>query len=305
MGLANLVPGISGGTMLLAAGVYTEFIDAVASVTRLRLRRAPLLLLLIIVGAASLAIAAFAGPVKDLVVHQRWIAYSAFVGLTLGGIPTLWRLARPITPTVWAGLLGGFATMTLLGIAQQNGVTIAGVVGDGIAARLVAGAAGAASMILPGISGGYLLLLLGQYLPILSAIEATVDALRSADLAALAEPVGLVIVPVGIGLILGVGLMSNLLRYLLRVHRAATLGLLLGLLAGVVVGLWPFQVGVVPAPGTLIRGEVVTATNASDFEPEDWPVSLFRPTGGQALVSALLIAAGMAATYGVSRLGAD
>ena len=54
MGLANLVPGISGGTMLLAAGVYPAFIDAIAEVTRLRLKRRPLFVLATIGGAAVL-----------------------------------------------------------------------------------------------------------------------------------------------------------------------------------------------------------------------------------------------------------
>jgi len=286
MGLANLVPGISGGTMLLAAGIYTEFIDAVAAVTRLKLQRAPLLLLLAVITAGAMAIALFAGPVKDLVVEQRWLAYSVFVGLTLGGIPALWRLARPVTTGVWAGIVAGFVAMSLVGLAQ-----------------VIAGAAGAASMILPGISGGYLLLILGQYLPILGAIDRAVTALRRLDLDALVEPIVYVIVPVGVGLVLGVALMSNLLRYLLHAHRAVTLGVLLGLLAGVVVGLWPFQEGVSPVPGAHVKGVLVTAENAGSFDPEDWPVRVFPPSAGQAGLSVLLVLAGAAATHLVSRIG--
>ncbi len=303
MGLANLVPGISGGTMLLAAGIYGEFIEAVSDVTRLRLRRAPLLFLLAVVSAAAIAIAMFAGPVKELVVEQRWLAYSAFVGLTLGGIPALWRLARPVTSGVWTGIIAGFVAMSLVGLAQQSGASAVGLTGSGIPALVVAGAAGAASMILPGISGGYLLLILGQYLPILGAIDRAVTALRDMDTAALVEPVAYVIVPVGIGLVLGVALMSNLLRYLLRAHRAVTLGVLLGLLAGVVVGLWPFQEGVRPLPGTHVNGVVVTVENARDFAPEDWPVKVFTPSAAQAGLSVLLVLAGAVATRLVSRLG--
>ena len=85
MGLANLVPGISGGTMLLAVGIYPRFIEAVADTTRLRLRLQPLLLLSVVAAAGGLAILLLAGFLRDLVVHQRWIMYSAFIGLTLGG----------------------------------------------------------------------------------------------------------------------------------------------------------------------------------------------------------------------------
>ncbi len=305
MGLANLVPGISGGTMLLAAGIYTQFIEAVAAVSRGRLQRPALLLLLVVVGAASVAIGLFAGPIKDVVVEQRWLAYSVFVGLTLGGIPALWKLARPITNGVWVGVAAGLVLMTAVGLAQQSGATAAGLIGDGIPARLIAGAAGAASMILPGISGGYLLLILGQYLPILGAIEATIDALRSMDVAAMVSPVATVIIPVAVGLVLGVALMSNLLRYLLRAHRAITLGLLLGLLCGVVVGVWPFQEGVQPIPGSTLNGRVVTTANIAEFDTEDWPVRPFVPGAGQVAVAAALIALGAAATLAISRIGAD
>ncbi|MEM6757659.1 MAG: DUF368 domain-containing protein, partial [Planctomycetota bacterium] len=92
MGLANLVPGISGGTMLLAAGVYPRFISAIGEVTTLKFRRASLVVLAAVVGAALLAIVLLTGPVKTLVVEQRWAAYSLFIGLTLGGVPVVWRL---------------------------------------------------------------------------------------------------------------------------------------------------------------------------------------------------------------------
>ena len=67
MGLANLVPGISGGTMLLAAGVYPAFIAAIAEVTTFRFRTRSVILLAAVVASAALAILLLAGSVKDLV----------------------------------------------------------------------------------------------------------------------------------------------------------------------------------------------------------------------------------------------
>ncbi len=304
MGVANLVPGISGGTMLLATGVYGEFIDAVADISRLRWRRRSVLMVLVIGGAAALGIAVLAGPVRDLVVHQRWMMYSLFVGLTLGGIPALWRLARPASPALWLGVAAGISSMVALGIAQR-GVAAASGTGGGFLALMVAGAAGAASMILPGISGGYLLLVLGQYVHILTAIERAVDALRIADIAALADPVLRVFVPVGLGIVIGVAAISNLLRYLLESYRPATLGVLLGLLAGVVVGLWPFQQAVEPGLGTTLKGFLVTPESLPHIDRTEWPVESFRPTGGQAAVGLALIVGGTLATVAVSRLGDD
>ncbi len=114
MGLANLVPGISGGTMLLAAGVYPGFISAIAEVTTFRFRIRSLILLASVVASAALAILLLAGSVKDLVVDYRWIMYSLFIGLTLGGIPLVSRMARPFSTSVLLGAAGGFAVMLVM-----------------------------------------------------------------------------------------------------------------------------------------------------------------------------------------------
>ena len=105
MGLANLVPGISGGTMLLATGVYRRFVDSVARITTFRWTAEAVAVLAVIVSAAGCAIVFGAGLIHDLVHDHRWVMYSLFLGLTLGGVPLLWRLVRPISsagPTVAA-----------------------------------------------------------------------------------------------------------------------------------------------------------------------------------------------------------
>lgn len=303
MGLANLVPGISGGTMLLAAGIYTDFIEAVASATRLRLDRRTLAVLGAVGGAAALAIALFAGTVKDLVIDHRWVMYSLFIGLTLGGIPTLWRMARPGSAALWRGAAAGFVVMAAIAIAQASGLGTASTAAASFPLLLLSGTAGAAAMILPGISGGYILLVLGQYVPILAAIEDAVEALRGLDVSAMWPPVLTVFVPVGIGLVVGVAVVSNLLKRMLERHRAATMGVLLGLLAGCIVGLWPFQQPYPPEPGMTIKGLVVTAQNAAAFEADDWPLRRFDPSGMQILGSLGLIALGSAITAGIAAIG--
>ena len=204
MGLANLVPGISGGTMLLAVGVYPRFIEGIAEVTTLKFKPKTLLLLASIVGAAALAIVLLAGLVKGLVVDHRWIMYSLFIGLTLGGIPVVWRLLRAISSQVIIGCIAGVAVMALMAIVQPGAASSADPGGQAYALLFLAGLAGASAMILPGISGGYLLLILGQYLTILGAIDDAKIALKAADWAALAEAMH-VFIPVGLGVVIGVG----------------------------------------------------------------------------------------------------
>src|SRR5690606_28004548 len=111
---------------------------------------------------------------------------------------------------------------------------------------------------LPGVSGAYLLLLLGQYVPILESVRRTKDAVAGADLgAAIAE--WRTLLPVAIGVGLGVAVVSNVIRLLLERFPRPTLGALMGLLVGAVVGLWPFAVPVLPEPGDPFKGEVMTA----------------------------------------------
>ncbi len=303
MGLANLVPGISGGTMLLAAGVYPNFITGVAEVTTLKFRPASLVVLGGVGSSAAVAILLLAGVVKDLVVDHRWAMYSLFIGLTLGGVPMVRNLIGRFEPASIGGVIAGFLGMSALAVAQMQGV--GGVGGSEASAPmfLVAGIAGASAMILPGVSGGYLLLVMGMYVPILSGIDAFKDGLKAMDVAAMLAPALGVVLPTGIGVLAGIAGVSNVLKWLLQRWEKATLGVLLGLLIGAVVGLWPFVEGVPPELGTTWKGQLVTETFLQELDAEDYPTRSFAPTPLQAAGSVALIGVGLLVTLGVARLG--
>ncbi len=303
MGLANLVPGISGGTMLLAAGVFPTFIAAIADVTTFRFRKRSLIALAVIVGSAVLAILLLAGSVRTLVVEQRWVMYSLFIGLTLGGVPLVWRLARPATAAMWVAAAISFGLMVVMAFGGE--VSRGG--GASTPLLFLAGVAGASAMILPGISGGYLLLLLGQYEPILGAVDLLKVGLLGEggsgfDLATVLASMQ-VVIPVGLGVVVGVVAVSNLFKWLLERFEKATLGALLGLLFGAVVGLYPFQAPVQPVEGDLYRGTVLEAAAIADLDEEDWPLVRFTPTSGQVGGSLALLLAGLAGTLLVDRIG--
>lgn len=309
MGMANLVPGISGGTMLLAAGIYPQFIRGVAEVTTLRFQSRTVILLASIVGAAAVAIVILAGPVKTLVVEHRWAMYSLFIGLTLGGVPVVWRLLRPFTPAAGAGCIAGIVAMALMAVVQPGAASAAGPGGHSYLLLFVAGLAGASAMILPGVSGGYLLLLLGQYITILRAIDDAKMALLSAgaaglDWARLMEPMH-VFIPVGLGVVAGVIGVSNLIRLLLARFEKATLGVLLGLLLGAVLGLWPFQQGVPPRPGDVVKGVVMTPEMIEQLDPDEYPLARFTPGGSQVGGALGLVLAGFAITQVIALAGAS
>ncbi len=303
MGLANLVPGISGGTMLLAAGVYPNFISGVAEVSTLRFRRASLVVLAGVAGSAAVAILLLAGTVKGLVVDHRWAMYSLFIGLTLGGVPVVRRLIGRMTRPAIGGAIVGFIGMAILAVAQAQGAGGVGGSDAGFAMFLIAGIAGASAMILPGVSGGYLLLVLGMYVPILTGIDALKEGLKAGDVSALLDPTLSVVLPVGIGVVVGVVGVSNALERLLARWKSATLGVLLGLLVGAVVGLWPFQEAFAPELGSVVKGQILTAAALAELDPEDWPTRYFTPSAAQVGASLLFVGLGLATTLVVARFG--
>jgi putative membrane protein len=311
MGLANLVPGISGGTMLLATGIYPRFIAALGELTTLRFRFRSVLTLGVVTAAAVAAVVLLAEPMKELVVGYRWVMYSLFIGLTLGGAPVLWRLIDRAGLGLWVGAAAGLAAMVTLAAAQQTGGLGEGSQ-SGFLWMLTAGAAAASAMILPGVSGGYLLLVLGVYVPLLGAIAALREAAGGGYWGEVMRLGVEVVLPVGLGLVLGLGVISNLLRWLLRRFARATLGVLLGLLVGAVAGLFPFQAPVAPEPGDRVKGQRVVKGEAGALrlkssgqvlEPADYPTAFFQPRGWQVGVSVVLIGIGLAGTWGIDRLG--
>ena len=98
-------------------------------------------------------------------------------------------------------------------------------------------------MVLPGLSGGYLVLLLGQYLPILSAIGEIGEIFMTPDSHVIERLIApcLTLLPVGIGVLIGIVAVSRLLKFTLAKNPQASFGVLAGLVLGATVKLWPFQ----------------------------------------------------------------
>lgn len=246
MGLANLVPGISGGTMILIMGLYEEFIAAVANATRLRFTLRAVLLLGIIGGAAGVAIVGLSGKLSVLMQTQPVIMYGLFIGMTLGGGPLLMKMAAPWRPTTYAAMFAGIALMFAIQFAggeverptdaekaERKEMIERGEyeLNVNYGRDLIAGVLGMSAMVLPGISGAYMLLILGRYEQILSAIslgrQYVFSLGKSGDVTAFQ-----IIIPVGIGVVLSLVLVTNILKWLLKTHEKPTIGCLLGIVVG-------------------------------------------------------------------------
>ena len=264
-GLASLVPGVSGGTMILAAGVYPELVGAVAELTAGRVRRGSVARLAVTVGAALLAVFGAAGAARDAFIAWPVLFFALFLGLTLGGAPLLWRMASSPGRVFGAGAAAGGLAVALPILLAGREPEASALAASG-AALFGAGTVAAFAMVLPGISGSTLLLLMGMYLPFLNAADRLADALgaRPWDPAGVFAAIGGVL-PFFLGIALGIAAAARLVRYFLGAYRQATLGVLFGLLLGATAGLWPFQ------------------TMNGVF---------FAPTGGQVVIAGVTIAGG-------------
>lgn len=233
MGTADLVPGVSGGTVALITGIYPRLLGAVTSVDAAAIRLLfqgqwsglwrhvdGAFLLPLMLGIAS-AIFGLAGTLKVLLETQPLFVWSFFCGLVLVSSLSLIRTEiTRLTPMIVTMALLGVVAMLVLGLGP--GVSFP----QHSAGFFVAGLFGICAMILPGISGSFILLLLGMYGPIITAV---------AD----REAVPLLIFAAGCG----VGLLSfsRFLSFVLSRARSATLALLVGFLLGSLVILWPWQ----------------------------------------------------------------
>ncbi|MFN7315973.1 MAG: DUF368 domain-containing protein [Phycisphaerae bacterium] len=317
MGFANILPGISGGAMLLLIGIYQRFIQAVADVSTLKLRWRSIVFLGLIACGAFVAILFSAGPIKAAILEHRWQLFSLFIGLRLGAIPLVMRWAKPFDRSVVIGIVAGLIITVALALTQYTGgssspagaAPVAGAAAPTITiahtstplSRFGAGLAGASATILPGMDGSYFLLLMGEYVPILSGIDNFKKELLAFNIKGMWDA-GLYLLPVALGVALGLAGVSNLMRWAFAKHRGLIAGILLGVLVGAVGGLWPFREGVPPVPGDVIRGIVVTTENQASFDPEDYRMAFFTPSPTQIAASLGLVLLGIAIAYGMSKL---
>lgn len=273
MGAADVVPGFSGGTVALVAGVYERLLRDVRSgaavlslALRGRLRHA--LARARTIDAAFLAalgagiaasILTLARVVEHLLATQPVVMSAVFLGLVVGATAVAVRLLRVPVP-LHALLAAVAAAVTFVGLGASPGV----VTDPSPLALAGAGAVAISAMVLPGISGSFLLLLLGMYPFVIGAVAAR-------DVATLAV--------FGAGMVAGLAVFSTLLDWLLRRAHDLVLAVLIGIMVGSARVLWPWPVGTgVGDPGLGAPGA-------------DWPVALLAAAVAAAAVAVLSIAA--------------
>lgn len=232
MGSADVVPGVSGGTMALIFGVYERLIQSIKTVSGQSLKlflkgkfkesilSVPWEFLLPLLFGLFTAIITMANAISWMLVNQPVIIWSFFFGLVAASVLVLAKKVK-----VWSlGCLVGFLTGGIGTYLLVAAVPVA--TPNTYLAMFVSGAIAIVAMILPGISGSFLLLLMGKYAQVLEAVT-------NRDILTLAVFM--------LGAVVGLALFSRVLSWLFANYHDLVMATLTGVLLGSLRKLWPWK----------------------------------------------------------------
>ncbi|MCR9277511.1 MAG: DUF368 domain-containing protein [Pseudomonadaceae bacterium] len=233
MGVAELVPGVSGGTIALITGIYDRFISALAGLSPLLLkhlkddglinvwRRYDLGFLATLAAGMALAVLLLSGLLHVALVEQPMLVWGFFFGLICASILMLGRDVLPRDRLyVVAGVLLGLALIALPSLSGNEGLGV----------LLIGGMLAISAWMLPSISGSFVLVLLGLYDRVIAAL-ATFNITEIAVFA--------------LGCLAGLMISARAVRWLLQRFSGRLMALLVGLMLGTLPRLWPWQVDTV------------------------------------------------------------
>ena len=225
IGLAMIIPGVSGGTLAVLLGVYDEIIDSVGNIFK-KFKESFLFLLPIALGAV-LAFAALYFPLKYALRYAPFPTMLLFAGLMLGSIPDLFKKSEKngFKKTDTIGLV--LACFLVVGICFIPNIGEVDLSADMDAAKyfllLFIGMIASCALVVPGVSGSMLLFILGYYQPLLSTISALKTSFGHSVL---------VLATFAVGLIIGFFTIAKLMQFLLKRFRRATYWSIVGFVIG-------------------------------------------------------------------------
>jgi putative membrane protein len=245
MGSADIVPGVSGGTIALVLGIYDELIHNISQGAhgvkqlltgdtagfRQTLRSIEWVWLTSLLVGILAAVFALSSVIEHLLENEPIRTGALFLGLILGSIWVALRMLDRIDAISLVLMLGvGVAFFALLGLRSDTHAAddAAEVVTKSWWVFFIAGAIAICAMILPGVSGSFLLVMLGMYSEVLGAVN-------DRDL--------VVLMAFALGCVVGLGLFSTLLNWLLANYHRWVLSAMIGLMLGSTRVLWPWPGG--------------------------------------------------------------
>lgn len=215
IGIANIIPGVSGGTMMVAMGIYDKLIHCITHIFK-EFKKSLLFLIPIAIGM-GIAIIGSSFGIEMLFEKFPVQTNLLFIGLIVGGLPAMWknvkgksiRFGHILAFLVFFALV---TVMALLGEKEGNAVDLSLNLWN-VLKLFGVGVITAATMVIPGVSGSMVLLLIGYYNPILTSVNDFIRALTSFDMPAMLNEFG-VLFPFGIGVIVGVLVIAKIIEYI-------------------------------------------------------------------------------------------
>lgn len=213
IGLANIIPGVSGGTMAVSMGIYDKLIHCVTHLFK-EFKKSVLFLIPIFLGA-GIAIVGLTFVIPTMFARFPLQTNLLFIGLIVGGLPAVWkkvkgqsvRVGHILAFLIFFALVAGMAAFgesegkaADLSFSVLNVIKLFGV-----------GVIASATMIIPGVSGSMILLLLGYYNPVIGAIKDFITALAAFDMPGILTGVG-ILMPFGIGVVFGIFAIAKIIE---------------------------------------------------------------------------------------------
>lgn len=231
MGIANIIPGVSGGTMAVSMGIYDRFIHCLTHLFKEFKESMKFLIPLFIgIGIALVGLSFIIEPAFE---HFPLQTSCLFIGLIVGGLPAICKKVKGkgvkvsyIIPfLIFFAIVVG---MAVLGEHEGNAADLSFGLWSVIKLFLV-GIIASATMVIPGVSGSMMLLLLGYYNPIISSIKNFVTALVSFDVQGILKGCG-VLVPAGLGIVVGIFAIAKLIEVIFEKFPTQAYWAIIGLI---------------------------------------------------------------------------
>ena len=230
IGLANIIPGVSGGTMMVSMGIYDTLIYCITHLFR-QFRKSVMTLLPYVIGMA-VALVGLSFIITAALENYALPTNMLFIGLIFGGLPAILsqiRGEKKGVPGVMLFVLFAAFIIFLEVIRTENTADVRLSVLEVI--KLFAmGVIASATMVIPGVSGSMMLMLFGYYHPVIDAVRGLVTALTSFDMGAILANAG-ILIPFGVGVVVGVFAIAKMIEMLLARWKGLTYCAILGLVA--------------------------------------------------------------------------
>lgn len=231
IGIAVIVPGVSGGTLAVLLNIYDDMLEAIGGITK-HFKKSIFVLLPIGLGALTGAIALMY-PISWGLDNYPLATATLFVGLIIGGIPSFYKKieGHENVRDIIIGIVACALLIVLCFSTSLPEVNLLNVEWHMYPLLILIGVLAASALVLPGISGSMVLLLIGFYRPLMEIVKQCLKF----------ENLGnniLIMIPFAIGLIAGFYLLSKLMSFALKKHATMTYFIILGLIFGSIPGIY-------------------------------------------------------------------